>query len=256
MFRQGCVRAKFNTDYTFTYPGTAASLGTVTLETIPATSGVESQFRASDRFTHTDWRQFNPCTINGIRCNVAYSSVTPLEPCADIAGGWISAYGASISPSVDVNIYYIGRNGGYSSTDMLVAQNKAMADFGSSQYIVLGFHEPVSKLASSRPVDDTYVGKMEEAFGDHFLNLNKEIRSRAAEITWKSGVYSSIEGYGSNSADQEYVNNGNIPHSLYKDDLYHPNAYGCKAFAMLIHDKMVKLGYLEDDYILSTGSEL
>lgn len=259
MFRQGCVRAKFDSEYTFTYPETSGSLGTVTLETIASTSGVESQFRASDRFPHEDWRLFNPCTINGKKCTVTYSTVTPLEECEDVEGGWISSYGASISPSVDVNVYYIGRNGGYSSTDMLVAQNQAMALYGSDQYIVLGFHEPISKLSSIRSVDGTYVSKMESAFGSHLLNLNKEIRLRAAELLWRAGVYASIaDYYTSDSAaqDREYVSNGDMPYSLYRPDLYHPNNYGIKAFAMLIHDKMVKLGYLDDDYILSTGGDL
>lgn len=232
------------------------------METTPATAGMESQFRsrASSTLSHNDFRMFNPCTVNGISCTVAYSSVKPLEPCTDVAGDWISAHGAVVSPSADVNVYYIGRNGGYQNTTQLVAQNKAMADFGSAQYIVLGFHEPTSKLKSIRNVDETYVSKMEEAFGKHFLNLNKEIRLRAAELTWKVGVYGSIADYyisDSAAKDREYYSKGDIPYSFYVSDLYHPNqAYGCKAFAILIHDKMVKLGYLDDDYILSSGAEL
>lgn len=41
MFRQGCVRARFVKDYTFSYPTTVSGLGTVILETIPSTVGVE-----------------------------------------------------------------------------------------------------------------------------------------------------------------------------------------------------------------------
>ena len=256
MFRQGCVKAKFNNDYSFTYPTKVSGLGTVTLETIPATAGVESQFNASERFGHSDWRMFNPCTVNGIKCTVAYSSVKPLEPCPDVAGDWFSSYGATVSPSVDVNVYHIGRNGGYQNTDQLVAQYQAMAEYGSGNYIVLGFHEPISSLKSIRNVDDTYVSKMESAFGSHLLNLNKEIRLRAAELTYLVGIYDVRYGFYLNDEDWEYYVNGNIPKSLYKSDLYHPNEYGCKAFAMLIHDKMVKLGYLDDKYILSTGSDL
>ena len=258
MFRQGCVRAKFDNAYTLNYPAASTGLGGLTLETTTATAGMESQFRsrASERLSHNDLRMLNPCIINGISCTVTYSSVKPLEPCTDVAGDWISAHGAVVSPSSDVNVYYIGRNGGYQNTAQLVAQNQAMADFGSIQYIVLGFHEPTSKLKSIRNVDETYVSKMESAFGSHFLNLNKEIRLRAAELTYLVGIYDVRYGFYLNDEDWEYYVNGDIPKSLYISDLYHPNEYGCKAFAILIHDKMVKLGYLDDYYILSTGSDL
>ena len=244
----------FNSAYTFTYPETSSGLGSVTLESIPSTVGRGGSFRAENRFGHADWPMFNPCTINSIRCNVTYSTVTPLEPCTNVTGIWMRSYGAVISRTSAVNVYYIGRNGGHGSTSNLVAQNKAMADFGSDQYIVLGFHEPVNKLGGL--VDNTYVTKMETAFGNHFLNLNREIRLRAAELTYLVGIYDVRDGFYLNDEDWEYYVNGNIPKSLYKSDLYHPNEYGCKAFAMLIHDKMVKLGYLDDDYILSTGEDL
>ena len=247
----------FNNAYTFTYPETSSELGTVTLETIPSTAGRGGSFRAENRFGHADWPLFNPCTIHSVRCNVTYSTVTPLDPCSDVTGIWMRSYGAIICRTSAVNVYYIGRNGGHGSTNNLVAQNKAMADFGSDQYIVLGFHEPVSQLGGL--VDNTYTTKMASTFSGHFLDLNKEIRDRAAEITWRTGVYASMDEYNTSdkaATDRSYVSGGNIPKSLYKSDGYHPNEYGCKAFAMLIHDKMVKLGYLDDDYILSTGGDL
>ena len=166
-------------------------------------------------------------------------------------------YGSTISPKVDVNVYYIGRNGVYKNTDQLVAQYEEMVRYGSDQYIVLGFHEPISKLSSIRNVDKTYLEKMEQTFGKHFLNLNKEIRLRAAELTYITGIYDILYGFYLNDEDYEYVTKkGDIPRSLYRDDLFHPNEEGANAFAILIHDKMVKLGYLKDNYILSTGSEL
>ena len=86
-------------------------------------------------------------------------------------------YGSTLSPNVDVNVYYIGRNGGFNNTDQLVEQYKEMVKYGSSKtgkYIVIGFHEPISKLKTIRNVDETYVEKMEQAFGKHFLNLIKK----------------------------------------------------------------------------------
>lgn len=259
MYRQGSARVKFSKDYTFTYPATSSNLGSLTMETLPATAGVESQFRPEYVFTthKSCTRLATPFTINGIRCDVSSSSVTPLEPCTDVAGDWIMTYGSTISPKVDVNVYYIGRNGVYKNTDQLVAQYDEMVRYGSDQYIVLGFHEPISKLSSIRNVDKTYLEKMEQTFGKHFLNLNKEIRLRAAELTYITGIYDIMYGFYLNDEDYEYVTKkGDIPRSLYRDDLFHPNEEGANAFAILIHDKMVKLGYLKDNYILSTGSEL
>lgn len=271
MFRQGCVKARFSESYSFSYGSTSSNLGSVSLEENAATAGyttgnAKADWRPDDRFGHSCYRLFNPCTINGIRCQVAYSSVTPLEACSDVSGGWISSYGASISPNVDVNVYYIGRNGGYTSTEQLILQYQTMVQYGSDrsdQYIVLGFHEPISKLLTLKDrtlnLDAAYVTKMETAFGSHLLNLNKEIRARAAELTYRAGVYNTIDGFDtedSAATDRAYVEAGNIPRSFYDTDLYHPNEYGCKAFAMLIHDKMVKLGYLDDAYILSTGADL
>lgn len=252
MFRQGCIKARFSNDYTLTYPETVSDLGTVTLQSTTATNGYTSAIR-SDRFANK-WKLFNPCTIGGVKCEVISTSVTPIEECSDVQGGWIKSYGAEISKHASVNVYYIGRNGGFGSINQLVLQNQAMVDYGSSQYIVLGFHEPITRF----PGNQSYITKMEAAFGDNFLYLNQEIRSRAAEITYLCGVYDTIDGYNQESGakDREYVSNGDIPLSLYRDDKLHPNYAGCQAFAILIHDKMVKLGYLNDNYILSDGEDL
>ena len=259
MLRQGCVRGRFEKEYELNFGTTSSGLGKVYLETTEATSGYEGYLNNYDRYYHDDFRLFNPCSIAGISCNVGRDYVTPLTDCTNVPGDWFSSYGSKLSPNVDVNVYYIGRNGGYANTQQLVLQNQAMVDYGSKQYIVLGFHEPASRLKTARNVDETYVSRMESAFGNHFLNLNKEIRLRAAELTYLVGVYDKIYGYylDEGADDRAFVSKGDIPKSFYLSDLFHPNQeYGCKAFAILIHDKMVKLGYLDDKYILSTGSDL
>ena len=253
MFRQGSARLRFNSDYTFTYPFTTDLESSVSLEETAATVGVTDAYRPA-RLSYILSRLINPCTINGISCTVTESSVTPLEECTDVAGDWITSYGSTISPNVDVNVYYIGRNGGFNSVDQLVLQNQTMVDYGSEKYIVLGFHEVMRKLARVRNGD--YVAKMENAFGKHFLNLNKEIRLRAAELTYLTGVYDVRWGFYLNDDDWDYVADGDIPKSLYHTDYMHPNPQGYRAIAILVHDKMVKLGYLNDNYILSTGADL
>ena len=59
-----------------------------------------------------------------------------------------------MTKNADVNVFYIGRNGGYTDYQQLIAQIREMVDFaddgtGTKPYIVLGFHEPISKLSSS-----------------------------------------------------------------------------------------------------------
>lgn len=65
-----------------------------------------------------------------------------------------------------------------------------MVDFASNgsevekPYIVLGFHEPVSKLSDGflHCTDEEYQSAMAEEFGNHYLNLNGEIRKRSDEL--------------------------------------------------------------------------
>lgn len=263
MIRQGSVRAKFKNAYTLTYGQSTTSLGGFVVESTPLTSGISYPLNKWGGNSQDDEpRLMNPCTINGVKCRIRTQSlsVTPLAPCTDVPGDWIETYGSALTKEVDVNVFYIGRNGGYTSTDQLVAQNKAMADFaGTDKYIVLGFHESYSQIHAARPaVDDTYITKMTSNFGDHFLNLNAEINSRAAELLVLTGVYASVDAFNEDTSskannDKTYIAGGKMPKSFFKSDGYHPNTEGTQAFAILIHDKMVKLGYLTDDYILSTG---
>ncbi len=252
MFRQGCIKVKFNEDYTLTYPETSTGMSTVSLEDNPAVNEVPMSYFRTSSFAN---KYVNPCTVNGIKCQVTASSVKPLEACTDVPGGWISSNGSTISPNVDVNVYYIYANGGYNNMEQLLAQQQLMVDYGSEQYIILAPHRSLKELTR---VDETFVNRMRALFGEHVLFLNKEIRLRAAELCWRAGVYDSIVDYylDAGNEDRNYVSQGKIPRSLLMDDLHHPNEYGCKVFAMLIHDKMVSLGYLDDAYILSTGADL
>ena len=54
----------------------------------------------------------------------------------------------------------------------------------------------------------------------------------------------------------DFASNGSEVEKPYVQDLFHPCAIGYKVIATLIHDKMVKLGYLQDSYLLTTGEQL
>ena len=265
MMRQGSIRWKFADNYALSYGSTSTISKKITLENksnlLPKTTHWYRWDIDSVEFLLP--RLINPCVINGVECSLSAEDgnvsnglvkVTPMESCSDVSGGWITPYGATVTKNADVNIFYIGRNGGYNDYLQLISQVRAMVDFAggeSKPYIVLGFHEPISKLSNSflHCTDAQFQNEMKAKFGDHYLNLNKEIRSRADELFKYLGMTATAD-------DTSYLNNGNIPYSFYSEDGFHPRPVGYKVIAMLIHDKMVKLGYLQDSYILSTGGDL
>lgn len=265
MMRQGSIRWKFADNYALSYGSTATISKKITLENksnlLPKTTHWYRWDIDSVEFLLP--RLINPCVINGVECSLSAEDgnvsnglvkVMPMESCSDVSGDWITPYGATVTKNADVNIFYIGRNGGYNDYLQLISQVRAMVDFAggeSKPYIVLGFHEPISKLSNSflHCTDAQFQNEMKAKFGDHYLNLNKEIRSRADELFKYLGMTATAD-------DTSYLNNGNIPYSFYSEDGFHPRPVGYKVIAMLIHDKMVKLGYLQDSYILSTGGDL
>lgn len=258
MMRQGSVRWKFRQSYSLTYGYSATvNMGTnsIYMEPIPNVMTTTSNVY---RWNNTSWlipRLISPCEINGVTCEIDYGKITPLEDCINVSGDWVTPYGATVTKNADVNIFYIGRNGGHTGYQQLAAQLQTMVDFADNdQYLVLGFHEPISSLSSLLGCTDAeYNGLMTSTFGDHFLNFNKEIRARYKELLVKTGVCASEADVPSSETTE--VNNGRIPKAFYSSD-FHPSAYGFQAEAMLIHDKLVKLGYVQDSYILSDGADL
>ncbi|MBR6510182.1 MAG: acetylxylan esterase [Clostridia bacterium] len=118
-----------------------------------------------------------------------------------------------------LNIYLMGANGHYISTDDLIAQYKAMVDFhGSNNYLIV------------IPFTNTnYDKKFYEAFGDHCVSF------REAAITY--GL--EFEGITATAADNEKIAEGLVPPSLCLNNTYdvHLNEKGYHLLATLLHEK-------------------
>lgn len=118
-----------------------------------------------------------------------------------------------------LNIYLMGANGHYISTDDLIAQYKAMVDYhGSNNYLIV------------IPFTNTnYDKKFYEAFGDHCISF------REAAITY--GL--EFEGITPTAADNEKIAEGLVPPSLCLNNTYdvHLNEKGYHLLATLLYEK-------------------
>jgi len=214
-------------------------------------------------------RLLNPCLIDGTECTVTYSSVTRTaagEKKSIAPNSEITTYGARFCRDADVTVIYMGANGGYNNDyNLLIKQHWAMIDFTTTKkYIVLGFHS-----RSGTEVEGGYLDMFNKAFGkeaasfcpdaydgkNHVIDLRGAVVKRGAELLVKTGVYASKDEL--TESDKARLASGFWPYPFQtsKGDA-HPNTAGETAISYLIHDKMVKLGYLTDSFILDDVTDL
>ena len=246
--RQGAIKSYVQGS--FCYPATGAvSIQGIYLEDSELTKDRDRPFRMTRWGKST--RLLNPCLIGGIESTLTYASITRLAPGESFPvedGAQITTYGARFCRDADVTIIYMGTNGGYDHDyDLLVKQHQAMIDFTvNKEYIVFTYH--YSK-------NEGYEAKMDAAFGAHVIHMRKAVVDRAVELLLKTGVYQAEEDI--SDADRGRINAGWWPYSFQTSiSDTHPNTAGETAIAMIVHDKMIKLGYLDDDYILDDPSDL
>lgn len=263
--RQGGIRSYINGNFVFPSSGSATISG-IYLEdtelTVEKTAFRNNRWGASTRL-------LNPCIVSGIECTVTNSSVTRTlsgDSKSVASGAEITTYGARYCRDADVSVIYMGENGGYNSDyDLLIKQHWAMIDFTTTKrYIVLAFHN-----RRFEDVEGGYLDKFNKAFGsdaatycpaaydgkNHVIDLRWAVVNRGAELLVKTGVYSSKDDL--TESDKSRLADGLWPYPFWtstKD--CHPNTAGETAISYLIHDKMVKLGYLEDSYILDDVTDL
>lgn len=125
------------------------------------------------------------------------------------------------------NIYLMGANGHYISTDDLIAQFKTMVDYhGSNNYLIV------------IPFTNTnYDKKFYEAFGDHCVSF------RQAAITY--GL--EFEGITPTQADKDKIAEGLVPPSLCLNNTYdvHLNEKGYNLLATLLHQQGQQIGIFD-----------
>lgn len=167
-------------------------------------------------------------------------------------------YAAKNLRKPDLTIIYMGSNGVFDNLEFLYKQHRRMIEYaaagGPEEYIVLGFHSDndMSRLKLGQEYWDLFDGP--DGFGvnpeagrpiSRFVNLYKEMTGEHyKELLYRSGAASDPSGV--REEDMDCVNQGKVPSSfLNNDGTLNPSQYGAKAFALLIYDKMVELGYLD-----------
>lgn len=191
--------------------------------------------------------------------NVQFTRTSPGEPVEVPAKSRLVTFAAKHLRRPDLTIIYMGQNGGFKDLDILYSQYRSMieyaADGGPENYIVLGFHNhnTLAKWNADEAYWKFFDGPdgfgVNEAAGrpiSRFVNLYKGLNGDDyKEMLFRSGAAASPSDV--REEDIHYHSEGMIPYSYWyqpsQNDI-HPSPYGAKAFALLIYDKMIELGYI------------
>jgi len=166
----------------------------------------------------------------------------------------IISYGAQVTKDADLQIIYMGTNGVVTYPgklgddcyyDNLVEYHKYMINFNTnkSDYLILGYHT----WDWNTYYWQRFAGK---EFGeDRMIDLRHLIPEYGRELMVLTGVYPSVADIPQSELDR--IDGGEWPYCFWHTTTdVHPSEYGAKAIAIIIHDRMRKLGYIQDDYIL------
>ena len=155
-----------------------------------------------------------------------------------------AAEGRGAKREGDVIILEIGSNGGWENDyDMLIEQYRDMIDRSEcNNYIVIGdTDDPGTSIADvlQEPLiagwdsDETdWEAALNEAFGDHFINMRVFLIDRGLETA----------GLEATEEDDEAAKRGCVSEQL-RSDWTHLNSYGYYAQAMAVYEKGLELGY-------------
>lgn len=192
--------------------------------------------------------------------NVSFTRSAPGEAVNVPAKSKLVTFAAKNLRKPDLTIIYMGQNGGFKSLDILYDQYRSMieyaADGGPEDYIVLGFHNH-NTLATWNSGDAYWkffdgpdgfgVNQSEGRPVSRFVNLYKGLTGNDyKDMLFRSGAAASPSDV--RQEDIDYQAKGQLPYSYWyqpsQDDI-HPSPYGAKAFALLVYDKMIELGYVD-----------
>lgn len=137
---------------------------------------------------------------------------------------------AMINRRSDIMVIWIGQNGGYSSTQELINQIKAMVDFNNAirtEYVVCGLTSGTAESRASMEYE------MLQAFGRRFINLREELSKFGLEDA----------GITPTQADLDAMAVGAVPPSLLVDSV-HFNAAGYTVIAKVTYQKLKELNII------------
>lgn len=230
--------------------------------TIPAQGSVEVMFTTAEGGIivprSAEFGGWNPCTINGIegqlKCEIDtndWPRTVKKATFTRIGIGEASKAkaGDKIIPSAnnvkaDINVIFIGTNGGWDKNNEDVKPNDAQARENLIKII--------KDMLANTPNPDSYVvvgltwnsydwtalnNDCRDAFGEKYLEIKSSLASeRALE---KVGITPS-------DADLNAISEGKIPKSLLLSDEVHFNSSGYRLIANMIYERLNELEYLYD----------
>lgn len=182
--------------------------------------------------------QINPCSINGVEGTLTYENEKYYFSRSENGESVIVSRPTPLityamkSMRDNINIIWIGTNGGFTTSAELIECIEAMIDYMSpinKKYIVIGVHHLVSTVTETF---ETIEKNMSIHFGRHFINQRKymlEYGLSDARIT-------------PTAEDITAISQGKIPTSLLYDDV-HYNDKGYNIIATLASERGKELGY-------------
>lgn len=182
--------------------------------------------------------QINPCSINGVEGTLTYENGKYYFSRSENGESVIVSRPTPLityamkSMRDNINIIWIGTNGGFTTSAELIECIEAMIDYMSpinKKYIVIGVHHLVSTVTETF---ETTEKNMSIHFGRHFINQRKymlEYGLSDARIT-------------PTAEDITAISQGKIPTSLLYDDV-HYNDKGYNIIATLASERGKELGY-------------
>lgn len=182
--------------------------------------------------------QINPCSINGVEGTLTHEngkyyfsrsengeSVIVSRPTPLITH-------AMKSLRDNINIIWLGTNGGFTTSAELIENIEAMIDYMTpinKKYIVFGIHHLVSTVTETF---ETIEKNMAMHFGRHYINQRKYMIEYGLS---DAGITPTVE-------DTTAISQGKIPPSLLYDDV-HYNDKGYNIIATLASERGKELGY-------------
>ena len=190
----------------------------------------------TDKYVMT--AQINPCSINGVEGTLTYENGKYYFSRSENGESVIVSRPTPLityamkSMRDNINIIWIGTNGGFTTSAELIECVEAMIDYMSpinKKYIVIGIHHLVSTVTETF---ETIEKNMAMHFGRRYINQR--------EYMIEYGL--SDAGITPTNEDIAAISQGKIPPSLLYDDV-HYNDKGYNIIANLVVERGKELGY-------------
>ena len=182
--------------------------------------------------------QINPCSINGVEGTLTYENGKYYFSRSENGESVIVSRPTPLityamkSMRDNINIIWIGTNGGFTTSAELIECIEAMIDYMSpinKKYIVIGIHHLVSTVTETF---ETIEKNMAMHFGRHYINQRKYMIEYGLS---DAGITPTVE-------DTTAISEDKIPPSLLYDTV-HYNDKGYNIIANLAVERGKELGY-------------